>query len=430
MDSRLKVLWLCNIMLPQIQQAEGQAVSPYGGWVSSLLDQLMAREDQIMITVIFPQPTPAKISGVIGNVQYHSAAYNPFLDSYDPADSQLFINLLQEEKPDVVHIFGTECPSTLAMLEAVESLGLINRTIVSIQGLVSVISRIMYTGLPAEVQLSGSMYERVYRQTLRHAQKTLAKRGELEKLAIRKARNFFGRTDWDHACVYNLNPEAHYYYCPEILRTPFYSGRWTLEACDRHTIFAVAEHPIKGLPYLLQALPTILAKYPDTKVRIAGLKNVVDVAKIFAFLFVRSYDQYITTLIDRNGLTQCVEFLGRLDVERMKEEYLRANVFVLPSIIENESNTLSEAKILGVPCVASYVGGALSRIEHGVDGYQYPCAEPEILAYYVCKIFEDQDKAAAMGQRAHEKMTELCDPDEITETVLRVYRELAEGSAQ
>ena len=52
-----------------------------------------------------------------------------------------------------------------------------------------------------------------------------------------------------------------------------------------------------------------------------------------------------------------VSFLGPLNAEQMKAEYLRSNVFLCPSSIENSPNSLGEAQMLGVPCVASYVGG-------------------------------------------------------------------------
>jgi glycosyltransferase involved in cell wall biosynthesis len=41
----------------------------------------------------------------------------------------------------------------------------------------------------------------------------------------------------------------------------------------------------------------------------------------------------------------------------MKSEYLNCKVFVSPSPIENSPNSVWDAEILGVPTVASYVGG-------------------------------------------------------------------------
>lgn len=429
MGKRIKILWLCNFMLPQIQKQEGFAVSPYGGWISSLLDHIL-QNDLIDVVMIFPQPTEKVMLGEIGNVRYRSVVFDPCRLECDRDTCDKFAQVIQDEKPDVVHIFGTEFSSALAMAQAAGEQGLLDRTIVNIQGLVHVCARIMYASLPPDVQLKSTLYERFTKQSLQHVKRILTIRGDLEKQTLLKIKHVFGRTVWDQACVYNINPNAEYHYCPEILRTPFYSGEWNIDSCARHTIFAVAEHPVKGLPYLLQALPIVLKKYPDACVRIAGGHNTKKGLGKLSFIYTSIYDRFISREIKQNDLTEHIKFMGLLDCEQMKTEYLNANVFVLPSVIENESNTLSEAKMLGVPCVASYVGGALNRIEHGVDGYQYPCAEPEILAYYICKIFEDNDKASAFGQRAREKTLALCDPEKVTENVMQVYHGLARGAAE
>lgn len=73
--------------------------------------------------------------------------------------------------------------------------------------------------------------------------------------------------------------------------------------------------------------------------------------------------------MDQNSLWAHIEFMNSLDSGQMKERYLRSHAVVSASNIENESNVVSEAKILGVPVVASFVGGLPNRIKHGYDGF-------------------------------------------------------------
>ena len=72
----------------------------------------------------------------------------------------------------------------------------------------------------------------------------------------------------------------------------------------------------------------------------------------------------------------------------MKQAYLDANVYVLPSAIENSSNSLCEAQILGVPIVASYCGGTPSLIEEEKTGFLYRYEEVEMLAQIIIRLFQ------------------------------------------
>jgi len=52
----------------------------------------------------------------------------------------------------------------------------------------------------------------------------------------------------------------------------------------------------------------------------------------------------------------------------MVESLKTANVFVLPSILENSPNSLAEAQILGVPCVTTFAGGTIDYVKDGLTG--------------------------------------------------------------
>ena len=70
----------------------------------------------------------------------------------------------------------------------------------------------------------------------------------------------------------------------------------------------------------------------------------------------------------------------------MCNRYLKSNVFVCPSAIENSPNSLGEAQLLGVPCVASYVGGSMDMMIGNEDNL-YRFEEVEVLAQKICNIF-------------------------------------------
>ena len=82
-----------------------------------------------------------------------------------------------------------------------------------------------------------------------------------------------------------------------------------------------------------------------------------------------------------------VTFLGSLSGKQMKENYLKANVFVLPSTIENSPNSLGEAMLLGLPCAAADVGGVTDMLESGSEGIVFQGTAPYMLSDAIEKIF-------------------------------------------
>ena len=84
----------------------------------------------------------------------------------------------------------------------------------------------------------------------------------------------------------------------------------------------------------------------------------------------------------------------------MKEAYLRAHVFVCPSSIENSPNSLGEAQILGVPCVATYCGGIPSMIQDDKSLLFYPFEEFEMLSEKIRAVFSNDGLSTSIGRSA------------------------------
>lgn len=420
-EKKTRILWICNIMLPIVAEKEGVEKNVYGGWLTGMLDGLI-KKNEFNIGVSFPYEK--KIKGYANGLFYQSFQMNGNLSECYPKNVENQIKeMIDEFKPDILHIFGTEYIHSLAAVNAFNNP---EKTIINIQGLVSIIARHYCLGLPEKVKKGYTIADRLLKRSPMYAQKDFRARGEYERQAIKKAGYIIGRTDWDRACVQRINPHAMYHFCNETLRDVFYeSPKWSYEKCMKHTIFmSQVSYPVKGFQFAIETIYELKKSFSDLKVFIAG----PDIHKMNwkKRILMDSYTNYILRKIKKYKLENVIEFIGNLSAEEMKQQYLRCNAFLSASTIENESNSLSEAKMLGVPSVASYVGGITNRIHHGIDGYLYPCDEPYMAAYYIKKIFMEEDKIQNMSERSIKSMEGILDKEANLFMIQKIYREIAQ----
>lgn len=414
----MRLLWLCNVAPSEVRQAAGGKPGS-GWWLDHAFSDL--RKTGLTMRVLYPEETGrGKLDDHCGYATFR----RPDRHKYDSAMGGFFRQELQDFQPDVIHIWGTEYAHTLAMLRACEKAGLLERTAVSIQGLCTAVARHYTEGVPYAVQRRFSLRDFLRQDNILQQQKKYALRGSMEAEALRIARHVIGRTAWDRACTSNLAPQAQYHFCNETLREPFYSGRWAYDACEKHRIFASScVYPIKGFHYLLEAFAQAVRRYPDATLAVPGVSFLDGGLK--SRLRRDSYHNYLAELAGKYHLEDKITFLGKLTPEGMKEQYLRANVFVLPSTVDNSPNSLGEAMLLGLPCVAADVGGVSSMLNHGREGLIYPSSDPEMLAFDICRIFEMEDRAEKLGAEASRHAAQTHNPEKNLEDLLDIYRLLS-----
>ena len=336
----------------------------------------------------------------------------------------LFYEQLQQFQPDVIHIWGTEYGHTLAMVNAAQRLGWENRVAISIQGLCSSCARHYCEGIPEAVCHRYSLRDFLKRDNLLGQQKQFVRRGELERQALEKAGHVIGRTDSDRAVTGQINPHRRYHFCNETLREGFYQDVWRYSGCKKHRIFlSSALFPFKGAHYLLEAMPLVLAEFPDAEIAVTG--DSFFKSTLPEKLRQDYYHRYLARLADKNDLGDKIHFLGALSEQQMKQAFLDCNVFVLPSTIENSPNSLGEAMLLGVPCVAADVGG-VSNMLHPGQGYVYQSTAPYMLAHYITEVFRQQERAEEMGAQARLQAMETHNPEKNMRDLLEIYRVIAE----
>lgn len=411
----MKVLWITNVALPDVCKDLNVRVSPFGGWLTGYLNEIL--NNVTCLVSVFPFGKTVK--GSSGNITYYgfkSKGNKKELLNY-------FADIIDKEKPDVIHIFGTEYTHSNLMVKASKKLSMLQNTVVSIQGLVSLCAKHYFAFLPRRVINGFTLKEILKRNNIKNSALKFKKQGVSEVETLKEVKNVIGRTDWDEACVKQINPNVNFFFCNESLRSGFYDKEWSLENCEKHSVFvSQSSYPLKGFHLMLEGFKEIVKKYPDAKLYTTGknpltLKGKDKLKQSF-------YSKYLGKLIKKYKLENNVEFLGFLSGEKMAERFLKSNVFVSPSSIENSPNSVGEAMILGVPTVSSDVGGVKNMLTHGQEGFIYPADEPYMLEYYVSKIFEDSDLAYKFSKNAKEHAEHTHNRSLNGKTLMEIYNKI------
>lgn len=155
-------------------------------------------------------------------------------------------------------------------------------------------------------------------------------------------------------------------------------------------ICAVTEfQPPKGIPSLLEAMPQLREAVPGVRLAIAG--GGPDRAEAEAEIV-------------RLGIDDVVEVMGPVD--DVPGLLAAADLFVSPSWSESFPYAILEAMSVGMPIVATDVGGVGEAIEDGVTGRLVPARQPDALASAMAGLLTDGDEAARLGAAARARMLE------------------------
>ena len=405
----MKILIFSNVILPRVAVHMSSNAGVVGGWIAGLAEGLL-QSGEVTLSVAFPiYQSASLVSGEVDNLRYFGFPQKKSdITSYNSEVEEYAKTIIEQAAPDIVHIFGTEFPHTLAVVNVCENLGILDKVVINIQGLVSIYAKHYYADVPRSM-------------ILRRQWDALVKRGVYEIDALKKVRHVIGRTDWDKACATQINSAVEYHFCNETLRGEFYNHIWDILNCERRSIFlSQAFYPIKGLHYFLQALPEVVKIYPDTHVYVAG-HDIMRPATLKSKIKFGSYEKYIKRMISRLGLRKYITFTGALDEEAMCKKFIKSHVFVSPSSIENSPNSVGEAMLLGVPTIASDVGGVKNMLTHNKEGIIYQHDAPYMLAYYICLLFSNDELALKFSENAKRHAEVTHDREGNLNTMLEIY---------
>ena len=204
-------------------------------------------------------------------------------------------------------------------------------------------------------------------------------------------------------------PEKKIHSIPNLLELPTAVwGQRQIPETEEKLIVSVGRFaPEKGHRYLIDAL---------------NLLNQQNIAWRCAFLGEGELEAELGALVTEYGLSEQVTFPGFC--EDVFSVLLKADVFVLPSLHESSPNALIEAMGIGMPCIASEVGGIVDLIEDAVNGVRVPPKDPAALAAALHRVLTDANFASALGKNARVTILQKFNSAESIKKLEDIYGQL------
>ncbi len=173
----------------------------------------------------------------------------------------------------------------------------------------------------------------------------------------------------------------------------------------------------KGIRYLIEA--TKYLPRDQFEIRIVGVGDLTEQLHVIA-----------NEVKQSNPNSAEIIFTGKLSPEALANEYKTANVFTLPAIVDSKGDTeglgvvLIEAMELGLPIVASKVGGIPDVVIDGETGILVPEKDPEALANAYKRLASNPELISQLLAGAQKRIAECFTWDGIIERQIAVYNKV------
>lgn len=412
----MRVLWFTNT--PSLAAEALNDKGNIGGWIASL-EKEVVKIDGLELGVAFPFGLKEKKYFKLGLSNYFTfpvfhdisgrkGTFSRWKHKIEPKKNiEYYLEIVEQFKPDVIHIFGTE-----------QAYGLIIGkvdvpVIIQIQGNLSVYEKKWFSGLSNfDIFRYSKINPIIQAYGTWHSFFLFEKRAKREREIMRNCTYFIGRTDWDRRISKVLSPNRKYFHNDELLRTEFYNAKqWTKpENSKVRLLSTISTMSYKGFEVILETVD-LLKKYNllDIEWHIVGIKGIEEVIQITEKLYHLKFADYN------------VKFLGNLGPDALVEELLQANCYIHPSHIENSPNSVCEAMLLGLPIIATYAGGTPSLINNEIEGIMVQDGDPYSLAGAIYELCHNVNLIKKISENATKKARERHSSDKVINDLLYAY---------
>lgn len=393
----MRILWFAGNAALYAQRAAYNG----GGWIGSLQQELRSQH-QKDITLGISIPWDVEFKEEKDGVTYYGVKkIKHILWKYKEKESNVLKrmkDIIADFHPEVIHVFGTE--EVYSLVTTVTNIPVV----IHIQG---ILGPIFNAWLPQNLSWTDYLI-RVPRMIPGYiGQKMNVKR---ERRALYSCHHLMGRTEWDRRISQLLAPNASYHYCSEMLRPQIYGSHkvWLPEKRDKFILISIISNAVyKGADVVLRTAK-LLKDFSDIEFewRVFGIVNM----------------HFAEKLAKINAAEVNVIPSGIISADKLVEEICNASLFIHPSYIENSANAVCEAQVLGIPVIATNVGGISSLIADERTGLLVPANDSYQLATQIMRLHADPHLCIQIGKRGREVALQRHMPETIVSDLIHTYK--------
>ena len=155
---------------------------------------------------------------------------------------------------------------------------------------------------------------------------------------------------------------------------------------------ASADIPLKGLKYLILALPNIIKVFPKTSLTVIGRSPS---------------DSKLRKLITDLSLEDKIAFRSGITEEEIVNLYHSSEIAVIPSLYEGFGFGAGEAMACGIPLISTHSGGLEEVV--GDSAVKILPASTEEIESAVIKLFSSPDRKTELSKMGRERMEKMFD---------------------
>ncbi|MDP4265919.1 MAG: glycosyltransferase family 4 protein [Bacteroidota bacterium] len=349
-------------------------------WVFNLAKGLVKLENEVHIITFNKEITfdqEITVNDVIIHYLKPSDSVSKFLTNFKREKQKLY-KLIDDIKPDIIHGQSTEFPAN-------EVINLDYPSVITLHGLTKDFYKLAI-GFKNKLRLLYGI--------------------KVEKKVLKKIKNLILISKYVEDSIKNINPEINKYYICNSVAEDFFHKNANFES--NQIMFIGNDVERKGLFEIVKAIESI--------------ENVF--LLIISTDQTRYYKNVILPYIKSKNLDSKIKYYKFIENSKIPEQIANSICLVLPTKAETAPMIIGEANAVGVPVIASNVGGIPYMIKDSETGFIIKNNDTKTLRDKIRFLINNKNIAKEMGSKAKELAFERYHPESIARQTLEVYKNI------